>query len=113
MFSVQMLDGASDFMIISVICLFIGLLHRRFANNMSEKIMLFAGIILLGISILMLVWLLMNKEQFHWNFDIATGEPVDNYSTYASCIVYTMISMASNMISCIVHWVLNKRENKG
>jgi len=48
------------------------------------------------------LWLLFNKELFHWNFDIATGKPVDHYSTYGRCVVYIVVALISNVASCVI-----------
>jgi len=48
------------------------------------------------------LWLLFNKELFHWNFDIATGKPVDHYSTYGRCVVYIVVALIGSVASCVI-----------
>ena len=62
------------------------------------------------ISIEILLFLIMYKEAFHWNYDIATGEPVDHYSTYGSCMVMGVISLVSNALALVIQ--LRKRNKE-
>ncbi len=55
----------------------------------------YGTIVVLILSVITIIWLLFNKELFHWNYDIATGEPVDHYSTYGKC-------MARAVLACII-----------
>ncbi len=54
------------------------------------------------ISIGLFIWILFNKELFHWNYDIATGEPVDHYSTYHLCLIKTGIAGVISIVSIIL-----------
>lgn len=51
---------------------------------------------LLGIGIILLVAL--NKEGFHWYFDIATGKPVDHYSTYPLCLTAGILVLLAGAV---------------
>ena len=57
----------------------------------------------------MMIWLLLNKEFFHWYYDVATGKPVDHYSTYGKCMLFCGIALAFNGVSAIVH-LLRRRK---
>ncbi len=82
---------------------FIGeLLIKKFGKENDIKFLKYARIVLFVLSFCMFVWLLFNKELFHWNFDIATGEPVNHYSTYGRCVMYIFVALISNVVSYIV-----------
>ena len=68
--------------------------------------------ILLTASCVMLIWLLFNKERFHWTYDISTGEPVDHYSTYGRCITFTVIALVSNIMGIILQLKRNSNNRK-
>ncbi len=78
------------------------LLIKKYSNENDKKFLKYARVVLGVLSFGTFIWLLLNKELFHWNFDIATGEPVDHYSTYGKCIIYAVIALISNVISYIV-----------
>jgi len=101
MFSYKVLRKATSLMVFSVGYYIGGFLVKRFGNDTDKKIFKYARVFLLVMSAIMFIWLLFNKELFHWNYDIATGEPVDHYSTYGKCIVYTIIALVSNIIAGI------------
>ncbi len=102
MISYKVLSFVSWLMIFSIGYLIGELLVKKFGNKKDIKFLFYARILLFVISFCMLVWLLFNKELFHWNFDIATGEPVDHYSTYGRCMVYIIAALVSNVVSYIV-----------
>jgi len=102
MLSYKILSYVSLLMIFSL-GYFIGeLLVKKYGNKKDVKFLNYTRIVLFVSSFCMFVWLLLNKELFHWNFDIATGESVDHYSTYGRCIVYIIIALISNVVSYIV-----------
>lgn len=102
MLSYKILSYVSLLMIFSL-GYFIGeILVKKYGNKRDVKFLKYARIVLFVSSFCMFVWLLLNKELFHWNFDIATGEPVDHYSTYGRCVVYIIIALISNALSYII-----------
>ena len=66
--------------------------------------------ILLTVSCVMFIWLLFNKERFHWSYDISTGEPVDHYSTYGRCITFTVIALVSNILGIVLRFKRNRKQ---
>ena len=103
MLSLKMLSFSNWLLVFSVGYVFAELFRKKFGNNNNKKFLRIARMILLVIGIILFAWLLFNKELFHWNFDIATGEPVDHYSTYNRCIINTVIALISNLIACVVN----------
>lgn len=102
MLSLKILSFSNWLMVFSVGYLFAELFRKKFGNN-DKKFLKVARIILLVIGVVLFVWLLFNKELFHWNYDIATGEPVDHYSTYNRCVINAVIALISNLIACVVY----------
>lgn len=102
MFSYNVLKIPTFLMIFSLGYLLGEFLLKRYGKDNDKKFVLYARGILLFISSAVFIWLLFNKELLHWNYDIATGEPVDHYSTYGRCIAYTVIALVSNIIGIIV-----------
>lgn len=84
------------------------LLVKKLGNERDVRFLKYARIVLFVLSVCALLWLLLNKELFHWNYDIATGAPVDHYSTYGRCVAYTIVALISNVVSRIV----SKKEKK-
>lgn len=80
-----------------------------FKDQKSRRFFAYTRPVLFIAAVVMLVWLCFNKESFHWNYDIATGEPVDHYSTYGSCLVYTAISLAGSILSGIIYFIKKKK----
>ena len=111
MFSYKVLSIATYLLMFSVGYLIAELLLKRFGKGNDQKFLTYARAFLFLASTIMLIWLLFNKELFHWNYDVATGEPVDHYSTYVRCIVYTIIALVSNIIAGIVRFKKNNCEN--
>ncbi len=111
MLSYKILRFASWLMLFSVGYLFGEIFYEKFGNDNDKKFLKYARIILLLIGTIMIIWLLFNKELFHWNYDIATGEPVDHYSTYGKCVVYTVITLVSNTVAGIIS-IKRKSNNK-
>lgn len=103
MLSFKILSFASFLMTFSLGYLIGELLVKKLGKESDAKFLKYARIVLFVLSFGMLIWLLFNKELFHWNFDIATGKPVDHYSTYGRCMVYIVISLISNIVSYIVY----------
>ena len=103
MLSLKILSFSNWLMVFSVGYVFAELFRKKFGNNNNKKFLKIARISLLVIGVVLFVWLLFNKELFHWNYDIATGEPVDHYSTYNRCIINTVIALVSNLIGCVVY----------
>ena len=102
MFAYKMLRFVSAIMLFSVGYFFAELLSKKFGNNSDKNFLKYARIVLLIVSFGILIWLVFNKELFHWNYDIATGKPVNHYSTYGKCIVYTIIALVSNTVAAVV-----------
>ncbi|MBE7035778.1 MAG: hypothetical protein E7403_00630 [Ruminococcaceae bacterium] len=98
MFSLKMLNIVATLMILSIGFL-LGEIFRKKTNENYKKFLKYASIVFLVISAILLIWLPVNKELFHWHYDIATGEPVDHYSTYGKCITYTGIALVSSGIT--------------
>lgn len=75
-----------------------------FSEKLRKHNILFkyTRIVLFCISALLLLWLIFNKELFHWNYDIATGEKVDHYSTYTRCVLRTVIAVVSNTLVSVI-----------
>ena len=86
------------------------LIGELFTKN-NTKFLKYARSVLSVLSFGVFLWLLLNKELFHWNFDIATGEPVDHYSTYGTCMIYVVIALVSNIASYIVAKMRKERSN--
>lgn len=80
----------------------LGYLLGELLTKNNTKFLKYARMVLSVFSFGVFIWLLLNKELFHWNFDIATGEPVDHYSTYGKCMIYVVIALISNVVSYIV-----------
>jgi len=102
MFSYDMLSYATGLTTLSVVCFVSSLLQKKSLNAKKRRILTVMGFVLLGLSTIFIVWLLFNKESFHWNFDIATGEAVDHYSTYGKCVARCIISLVSNIATVII-----------
>ena len=102
MLSYKILSFVSCLMTFSLGCLIGELLVKKFGKESDIKFLKCARIVLFILSLCVLVWLLFNKELFHWNFDIATGKPVDHYSTYGRCVARIVIALISNLTSYIV-----------
>ena len=102
MFSYKMLSFIIWLMTFSVGYLLAEVFINRFVKENDSEFLKYARIVLFVLSFGVFVWLLFNKESFHWNFDIATGEPVNHYSTYGKCMLYTVIAMVSNVTSFII-----------
>jgi len=98
MFSYRMLKIAVWVMFFSVGVLCRDLLKKTESVE-SKTIMKYVRIVMILISVAWIVWLLFNKELFHWNYDIATGKPVDHYSTYGKCVLYAIIAVGSNVMA--------------
>ena len=102
MFSYKMLSFASWLFAFSL-GYFVGeILLKKYGREREGKFFKYARIILFVLSFCMFLWLMFNKELFHWNFDIATGEAVNHYSTYGKCVIYVILAMVSNVISYII-----------
>ncbi len=102
MFSYRILSFITYLMAFSVGYLVGEILVKRNGNEKDRVFFKYARIVLFVLSFGVFVWLMFNKERFHWNFDIATGEPVNHYSTYGKCMAYTVVAMVSNVISFII-----------
>ena len=102
MLSYKVLSFESWLMTFSIGYLIGEILIKKCGKENDGKFFKYARIVLLLLSLCLFVWLLFNKELFHWNFDIATGEPVDHYSTYGRCIAYMVVALLSNALSYIV-----------
>ena len=102
MLSYKVLSFISWLMFFSLGYLVAEILAPQYGNGKDVKFLKYAKIVLFVLSFCMFVWLLLSKELFHWNFDIATGEPVDHYSTYTKCMVRVVIALISNVVSCVV-----------
>ncbi len=102
MLSYKILSFASFLMVFSIGYLFAELLRKKYGNQNDKTFLKYARIVLLLISAVLFVWLLLNKELFHWHYDIATGEPVDHYSTYGRCMIYTTIAILGNIVAAII-----------
>ena len=98
MFSFKMLKLAIWVMFFSVGSLCRELLKKTESVE-SKAIMKYVRLVLIMVSVAWIVWLLLNKELFHWNYDIATGDPVDHYSTYGKCVIYAIIAVGSNVMA--------------
>jgi len=106
MFSYRMLKIAVWVMFFSVGVLCRDLLKKTESVE-SKTIMKYVRIVMILISVAWIVWLLFNKELFHWNYDIATGKPVDHYSTYGKCVIYGIIALGSNVMA---HYTSRKKQ---
>ncbi len=102
MLSYRILSLVSCLTTFSILNLIGELLVKKFGKENDVKVLKYTKAIFLILSLCMFVWLLFNKELFHWNFDIATGEPVDHYSTYEKCIAFISVAIISNAVSCII-----------
>jgi len=102
MLSYKILSLASWLMIFSLGYSITGLFVKRFGKANDAKFLKYARIVLFVLSFCVFIWLLFNKELFHWNFDIATGKPVDHYSTYGKCVIYSLVALISNIVSYVV-----------
>ena len=103
MFSYKILDISIYLMCFSFMYLLYELFPKILKSDYGNKtfITYFRSILRIA-SCVMFVWLLFNKERFHWTFDIATGEPVDHYSTYGRCIIFTIIALVGNMLGIVL-----------
>ena len=108
MLSFKILDISIFFMAFSIGYLIAELLQKKLGNNNDKKFLKIARIILICLNTVLFIWLLFNKELFHWNYDIATGEPVDHYSTYGRCIINTVVALISNIVACVFN-IKNKQ----
>ncbi len=70
----------------------------------------YGTIVVFILSILTTVWLLFHKEHFHWKYDIATGIPVDHYSTYYICLEASVIACAVSALNLI--WRFFRKKTK-
>ncbi len=61
-------------------------------------------------SVALFIVILLNKELFHWNYDIATGKPVDHYSTYYFCIVNTICTSVISIVNIVVVAVRRRKK---
>lgn len=95
MLSFKILNISAFFMALSIGYLITELLRKKFLK--------IAKIILLCLNTGLFIWLLLNKELFHWNYDISTGEPVDHYSTYGRCIINTVAALIGSIAACVLN----------
>ena len=99
MLSYKILSLATWLMSFSLGYLIGTLFAKKSGKENDRKFLKYARTILFVLSLCTFIWLLFNKELFHWNYDIITGEKVDHYSTYGKCVGYTVVAMISNIIS--------------
>ena len=97
MLSYKILRLVNMIMVFSIGCLFAEILLKRFGNDNDKRFLRYARVILSFVNVGVFIWLFFNKEVFHWNYDIATGEPVDHYSTYGKCVLCTAVAIISNV----------------
>lgn len=102
MLAYKMLSFTSWLMIFSLGYLIIPPLFKKRLTYNDAKFLKYARIVLFVLSLGVFIWLLFNKELFHWNFDIATGEPVDHYSTYTKCLINAVVALISNVVSYVI-----------
>ena len=102
MFSLKMLSFCRWLCLFSFGFLIAEVVERRDGNNNDKIYLKYARGILLVIGIAIMIWLIFNKEMFHWNYDIATGEEVDHYSTYLNCVIYAILANVSNTVAMLI-----------
>lgn len=93
------------FMIVSLGLLFAAIGLRK--EGKANKILRYVTIAVTVVSVGILVWLVLNKEAFHWNYDIATGKPVDHYSTYGRCVAMEVVAIICNATATLLHFLKN------
>ena len=104
-FSYQVAGWANGIMILSMVLLILSVSARK---KVANPILKYTSLVVLLINVAFFVWILLNKELFHWNYDIATGKPVDHYSTFGRCIVMAGSSMISSAAATLLHFLKPK-----
>ncbi len=102
MLSYKVLNFVTWLMIFSLGYLIGELLIKKYGKENDARFLKYARIVLFALNFGVLIWLLFNRELFHWYFDIATGEQVDHYSTYGRCIIYIVVALISNVVSYVI-----------
>ncbi len=102
MLSYRILSVVSYLLAFSLVNLVGELFVRKRGGERNGKFLRYVRIVFFAVSFCIFIWLLCNKELFHWNFDIATGEPVDHYSTYGRCVIYSIIALVSHVVSYVI-----------
>lgn len=102
MLSYKILNMISCLMTFSLGNLIGELLVKKLGKENDVRLLKYARVVFFVLSLCVFLWLLFNKELFHWNFDIATGKPVDHYSTYGRCVVYIVVALISNVASYVI-----------
>ena len=108
MLSFKVMGIALQLFIVSIAFLIRQLVILFTKSEKDHKFFIFGNRIMLLINAIFLIWLLLNKEAFHWNFDIATGEPVDHYSTYGRCFCFSVISASCSFFNVITNFLKKK-----
>jgi len=108
MLSYRVLEIATFLMAWSIGCALL-LFLTRFKLVQHPKFYTYGSAVLFVLNIAVLVFLLFGKERFHWHFDIATGAPVDHYSTYGRCLAFTITGLLANLLA-VVFRTLNLRK---
>lgn len=88
------------------------LIAPLFRDTKSAVFFRRVNVVILALSLCAGLWLALNRERFHWYYDIATGEPVDHYSTYAKCVVCVAISAVSSAAACAARYLRAKKQRK-
>lgn len=102
MISLEMLSFCRILFLFSFGYLIAEIIARKTGKDNDKTYQKYARAILLIICSVIMIWLVCNKELFHWNYDIATGEAVDHYSTYPNCMIYVILAIITNNIAILL-----------
>ena len=106
-FSFEAAGVVNGMMAFSLVLLIVTISLRK--QGKENKFLKYTSLVIAVANAVILVWLLCNKEAFHWNYDIATGKPVDHYSTFGRCVVMACIAAVSSTAATILHFLKGKK----
>ena len=82
-------------------------------KNKAPNVHKYGTIVVFVLSIILFIWVLCNKEFFHWRFDVATGAAVDHYSTYYECVIHGAVACILSIINIVLCLIRNKKRGDG
>ncbi len=87
-------------------------IYFKAKHDRTMNVYFYGSIVILATSAGILIGVLFNKEMFHWNYDIATGLPVDHYSNYGRCIGWAIAACVCSPVNIVLGCLYRKRRGK-